>query len=332
MLKKIIFCLSLITGITSLSAQDSVKIGFSLGDFSSDRWGLEAEIFTKKANALGAKVMIEFAYGDPKQQIEQSEKMIASGVKVLVIAPNDAEKCAEIVNIAHKSGVKVIAYDRMIRNADVDYYLSFDNMMVGEQQAQYAVDHHPEGNYVILGGPTSDNNSILFMKGELKVLKPYVDKGAIKIILQKHLADWNSIDAFNEIQSLLDSGVKNISAIITANDELASGAIMALDMNNADSNIIITGQDASLGGCQNIIDGKQSMTVYKPFPRLAKMAADLALELSKGGKITETTTSLNNGYKDVPSIIMNSVVVDKSNIRKVVVDSGFIKKDQLNFH
>ena len=330
MIKKIIFYLSLIVVTKSLSAQDSVKIGFSVGDFSSDRWSIEAEIFTKKVNSYGAKVLTNYAYGDPEQQIKQSQQMIESGVEVLVIAPNDAEKCAKIVDMAHKSGVKVISYDRMIKNADVDYYLSFDNIKVGEQQAQYAVDHHPEGNYVILGGPTSDNNSILFMKGQLNVLKPYVDKGAIKIILQKHLDDWNSIDAFNEIQSLLDSGVKNISAIIASNDELASGAITALDMN--DDSIIITGQDASIVGCQNIIDGKQSMTVYKPFPNLANTAADLAIKLVKGEKPENITTTVNNGFKDVPSIILSSLVVDKNNLKKVVEESGFIKSDELDFH
>ena len=237
--------------------KEPLKIGFSVGDFSSDRWSQEPQIFQDEATALDAQVLFEYAYGDANQQAEQVRKLISSGIQVLIIFPTSAENWAPIVEEAHKAGITVIAYDRMLKDAGVDYYFSFFNEDVGRQQAQYAVYHRPAGNYILLGGPTSDHNSLLFMQGQKEVLKPYVDKGDIKILLEKHLDTWNSIDAYNEMQNFLDQNKVKIDAILAANDELAGGTIMALEMVQDSMDMIITGQDASVGGCQNIINGKQ---------------------------------------------------------------------------
>jgi D-xylose transport system substrate-binding protein len=322
-----LFMIALATACT----KEPLKIGFSVGDFSSDRWSQEPQIFQDEATSLGSEVLFEYAYGDANQQIEQVRKLISSGIQVLIIFPTNADDWAPIIKEAHKAGIKVIAYERMLKNAGADYYFSFINEDVGRQQAQYAVDHRPKGNYILLGGPTSDNNSLLFMQGQKEVLKPYIDKGDIKILLEKHLATWNSIDAYNEIQAFLENNKVKIDAILAANDELAGGSIMALEMVQDSFDMIITGQDASVGGCQNIINGRQSMTVYKSIRNLAKETAQASVKLAKGEKITNATDKVNDGKYDIPAVLLKTVVVDKNNLQETVIADGFIKEDQLNF-
>ena len=317
--------------ITALYAQDSLKIGFSLGDFSADRWSQEPQYFTAAARELGAKVLFEYAYGDAPKQLEQAAKLIKSGIKVLVIFPTNADGWESVVETAHKASVKVVAYDRMLKNADVDYYVSFFNDEIGRQQAKYAVENRPKGNYILLEGPISDINSLFVLKGQKEVLKPYTDRGDIKILLEKHMPTWNSIDAYNEIQSFLDKNKVKVDAILAANDDLAGGSIMALDMSLGTYDIIITGQDASVGGCQNILDGKQSMTTYGSIRNLAGEAAAICVKLARGEKITSINSTISNGNKEIPAILLKTVAVDKNNIKQTVIKDGYVKADQLHF-
>jgi D-xylose transport system substrate-binding protein len=329
--RTVMLALLVVLAITACS-KDPVKIGFSVGDFSSDRWSQEPQIFQDAATALGAEVLFEYAYGDTAQQVQQVRKLIASGIQVLIIFPASTENWAPLVEEAHQAGIMVIAYDRMLKNANVDYYFSFFNEDVGRQQAQYAVNLRPKGNYLLLGGPTSDFNSILFMQGQQEVLKPYVEKGDIKIVLEKHLSTWNAIDAYNEMQAFLEGNKVRIDAVLAANDELAGGSIMALEMVQDTLDMVITGQDASAGGCQNIINGTQSMTIYKSIRNLAKEAAQTAVRLAKGEKITNAVNMVSNGTKDIPAVLLKTVVVDRSNLKETVIADGFIKEDQLNFN
>lgn len=330
--KRLLISTLLLLALSIACKKEPLRIGFSVGDFSSDRWSQEPQIFQDEATALGAEVLFEYAYGDPVQQVEQVKKLISSGIQVLIIFPTSAEGWESIIEDAHHAGITVIAYDRMLKNADVDYYFSFFNEDVGRQQAQYAVDHRPSGNYILLGGPTSDYNSLLLMQGQKEVLQPYVDRGDITIVLEKHLNTWNSIDAYNEIQQFLDEKMVKIDAILAANDELAGGSIMALEMLQDSIDMIITGQDASVGGCQNIINGTQSMTVYKSIRMLAKEAAQSAVKLARGEAISNATGKVSNGMEDIPSVLLKTVMVDKTNLRETVIADGFIKEDQLNFN
>jgi D-xylose transport system substrate-binding protein len=312
-------------------SQDSLKIGFSVGDFSSDRWSQEPQIFNEAAKSQGAKVLFEYAYGDAAKQLSQAGLLIAAGIKVLVVFPTSAENWEGIIAMAHKSGVKVVAYERMMKNADVDYYFSFYNEDVGRQQAKYAVEHCPKGNYLLLEGPTNDINSFLFLKGQKEILQPYIDRGDIQIVLEKHLDTWNSIDAYNVVQSYIEKNKTPIHAIVAANDELAGGSIMALEMSQTGDAVVITGQDATVGGCQNIIDGKQGMTVYKSIRSLATQAAVTCVKLARGESVSNINSLMNNGTKDIPAMLLKTVVVDKNNIKQTVIAEGYLKAEQLHF-
>jgi D-xylose transport system substrate-binding protein len=331
MYRKTIVIVLLICSLTAIHAQDSLKIGFSLGDFSADRWSQEPQYFAAAAKELGAKVLFEYAYGDAAKQLSQAAKLINSGIKVLVIFPTNADGWESVVETAHMAGVKVVAYDRMLNNADADYYVSFFNDEIGRQQAKYAVERRPKGNYILLEGPTSDVNSIFVLQGQKEILKPYTDRGDIKILLEKHLDTWNSIDAYNEIQSFLDKNKVTVDAILAANDDLAGGSIMALDMSLGTYDILITGQDASLGGCQNILNGKQSMTTYGSIRNLAAAAAGTCVKLARGEKITSVNSSVSNGKKEIPAILLKTVAVDKNNMKQTVIKDGYLKADQLVF-
>jgi D-xylose transport system substrate-binding protein len=313
----------------SLTAQDSLKLGFSLGDFSVDRWIIDRDYFKAAANSLGVRVLFEYGYGDADQQLSQCKKLVDSGIKVLLIVPTDCERIAPIVDYAHQKHVIVIAYDRIITNSDLDYYISFDNVKVGELQAQYAVNLKPAGNYILLAGPKTDNNALLFLQGQHNIIDPLVNQNKIHIVYEKHMSEWNSIQAFDEMQSFLDKEGTSVDAIVASNDNLAGGAIMALDMYSDNWNIIITGQDATLEACQNIMAGKQSMTVYKPIKKLAQEAASVAADLSKGSGIKLISGTVNNGSKDVPSILLEPVSVDKNNMKETVIADGFVSEDKL---
>jgi D-xylose transport system substrate-binding protein len=248
------------------------------------------------------------------------------------VFPTKSYEWNNVVKAAHDKNIKVIAYERLLHYADIDYYLSFYNSEVGRQQAEYAIAKRPKGNYILLGGPEYDYNSTLFLHGQKTILRPYVEGGDIKIVLEKHLASWNPIDAYIEIHEFLTKN-KNvqIDAILAANDGLAGGCIMALDRVLGKWDIVITGTDASVSGLQNILDGKQSMTVYKPVKDLAEITAEVAVKLAKGEELDEVNSSINNGLKDVPGVFLKTIVVDKNNIRETVITDGFVKEYQLTF-
>ncbi len=320
-----------LTPVMAVISQDSLKIGFSVGDFSSDRWSQEPQIFNEAAKSEGAKVLFEYAYGDAAKQLSQAGLLIAAGVNVLVVFPTSADNWEGIIALAHKSGVKVVAYERMLKNANVDYYFSFYNQDVGRQQAKYAVDHCPKGNYLLLEGPTNDVNSFLFLKGQKEVLQPYIDRGDIKIVLEKHLDTWNSIDAYNVVQAFIEKNKTPIHAIVAANDELAGGSIMALAMSQTANAVVITGQDATVGGCQNILDGKQGMTVYKSIRNLATQAAITCVKLARGEGVSNINSIMSDGTRDIPAMLLKTEVVDKSNMKETIIAEGYLKAEQLHF-
>lgn len=313
------------------ACQDSLNIGYSIGEITSDRMSRESFIFEEEVKSLGATPLMQYGYGGPAEQLQQAQNLIDAEVDVLVVFPTYSYGWEDLIEAAHEKDIKVIAYDRLLHYTDVDYYFSFYNQEVGRQQAEYAIANCPKGNYIIMEGPAYDYNSTLFMYGQKSVLQPYLESGDIKVLLEKHLDTWNAIDAYIEMQAFLEENDDvQIDAIIAANDVIAGGCIMALDRMLGEWEILITGQDASLGGLQNILDGKQSMTVYKSIKDLATLTAEAAIKLSKGEEL-DTNGAIDNGLKEVPAVLLETIVVDKSNIRETVIADGFVNEDQLNF-
>jgi D-xylose transport system substrate-binding protein len=326
-MKKIILFVLTLLYLLPLKSQDSILIGLSLA-YLRDRWYKDVEYLTKSTSELGTKLLIEEANGDAETQKSQILSLINSGVKVMVIIPADAESLNESVEACKKANIKVIAYDRLIKNCDIDYFISFDAEKIGELQAGYVTKISPKGNYVLLAGPTRDNNAVNFLKGQKKVLEPYLNNKSINIIYEKNMIEWDRMDAFLEVSALIESGT-DIAAIIASNDELASGAIMAIETNEKYKNVPITGQDATLEACNYILAGKQAMTIYKSIRLLAHTTASMALKLAQGEAIEDIKSKIDNGNKMVPTILLEPVAVDKTNFNETVIKDGYYTRAEI---
>lgn len=303
-----------------------LTIGMSIDDLRLERWQKDRDIFTKKAEALGAKVLVQSANGDDAAQISQIENMLNKNVDVLVIIPHNGDVLSNVIAEAKKEGVKVLAYDRLINNADLDFYVSFDNEKVGELQAAAIVEKKPEGNYFLMGGSPVDNNAKLFRKGQMKVLQPLIDSGKIKVVGDQWVDSWLAEKALQIMENALTANKNNIDAVVASNDATAGGAIQALSAQGLSGKVAISGQDADLAAIKRIVEGTQTMTVYKPITNLADKAAEIAVALGKESKI-ESNAKLNNGLKEVDAYLLDPIVVTKDNIDSTVIKDGFHSKE-----
>lgn len=328
-MKQLILTLCASLALTSFSgiAKD-IKIGMAIDDLRLERWQKDRDIFVSKAESLGAKVFVQSANGNEETQMSQIENMINRGVDVLVIIPYNGQVLSNVVAEAKREGIKVLAYDRMINNADIDFYISFDNEKVGEIQAQSLVEKVPQGNYFLMGGSPVDNNARLFRDGQMKVLKPFIDSGKIKVVGDQWVDGWLPENALKIMENALTTNNNKIDAVVASNDATAGGAIQALSAQGLAGKVAISGQDADLAGIKRIMAGTQTMTVYKPITQLANTAAEVAVELGND-KQPKSDATLNNGLKEVPARLLTPIKVDKSNIESTVIKDGFHKKSDL---
>ena len=306
-----------------------IKIGLSLDTLKEERWQHDRDLFVAKAKEMGVDVLVQAANSNDALQNSQAENLLTEGVNVLVVVPHNGKSCATIVEAAHKSGVPVIAYDRLIMDSDLDLYISFDNVKVGEYQADYLVKRKPKGNYVLIGGAPTDNNALLFRKGQMNVLEPLVKNGDIKIVADQWADDWLPVKALQIMENALTQNHNNVDAVVVSNDATAGGAIQALAEQNLAGKVLVSGQDADIAGCQRIMAGTQSMTVYKPIKRLAEKAAEIAVAMANKQPLTDPTSTVNNGKKDVTSILLEPVEVDKANMDSTVIADGYQKKEDV---
>jgi D-xylose transport system substrate-binding protein len=302
-------------------AESKLLIGLSLADLKEERWQRDRDFFVAKAEALGAEVIVQDASGDPNAQLRQCDALIAKGVKVLVVVPKNADAARPIVLNAQARGVKVISYDRLIADAPVDLYLSFDNVKVGEIQARAIVEKAPKGDYLVLKGDPADKNSDMIHEGHLKVLQPLIDKGDIRIAAIQSCDKWLRSEALRITADALQK--HKIDAIVASNDGTASGAIAALEAKGLAGKVPVSGQDADLVACRNVWKGLQTVTVYKPIQKLAEVAAEQAVKAAKGEALDAGTLKRRNGGYEVPVLFLEPVAVTKDNLMETVVKDGF---------
>lgn len=304
-------------------------IGFSMDTLKEERWQRDRDNLKAEIEKLGGTLLVQVANGDDALQNSQAENLLTQGVKVLVVAPHNAKTSATIVEAAHKMGVPVIAYDRLILDADLDYYVSFDNFRVGELQAEFLVKNRPQGNYVVISGAPTDNNAHLYHDGQMKVLQPYVEKGQIKIVSDQWAKDWQPVEALRIMENALTKNDNKIDAVVAANDGIAGAAIQSLGEQKLAGKVPVSGQDAELSACQRVAVGTQTMTIYKPIKALAHEAAALAVKLAKKEPIAAATRTVPNGKKDVPSVLIEPIVVEKDNLATTVIADGYHKKEDV---
>jgi D-xylose transport system substrate-binding protein len=303
-------------------ANEQVFIGFLMDTLKEERWQRDKELVEKRAQEVGAKLSVQVANGDDNLQIKQAENLLSQKVDVLIVAPHNGEIAATIVEMAHREGVPVISYDRLIRNADVDLYLSHQVVKMGEMQARYLLERAPKGNYIVVQGSATDNNARLLHQGQMNVLKPAADRGDIKIVVDQPAREWLASEALNIVENALTQVNNDVVAVVASNDGTARGAIQALDGQKLAGKVLVSGQDADLASLQLILQGKQTMTVYKPIQPLAFGAVDAALKLARGETV-ETNDTVDNGRKKVASMLFEPQAVDKNNLVSTVVKDGY---------
>ncbi|MEO7599296.1 MAG: substrate-binding domain-containing protein [Opitutus sp.] len=321
----------LASGNSAFASKDRPVIGLSLDTLKEERWQHDRDTFTAAAEKLGAKVIVQSANSDDTRQVRDVESLISRGVDVLVIVPHNGSAMTRAVKSANQAKIPVISYDRLILNADVDYYLSFDNVKVGEAQASYLAERLPKDRPArivrIYGAPT-DNNAKLFKQGQDNVLDPLIKSGKIVVVHEDWALDWKPEVAKRIMNAAVTKAGREIDAVLASNDGTAGGAIQSLIEEGLSGKVLVTGQDADLAACQRILRGTQAMTVYKPLKNLATNAARIAVAIAKGEK-PEAASSVDNGSKKVPSIFEKIIAVDKDNLQSTVVADGFHSPESL---
>ena len=292
--------------------ENTPVIGLLMDQYNVERWAMDTTYFIQDIKKLGGKVICLSANGDPAKQFEQAKELIARKVNVLVILPVELGKGAEMVNLAKKASIGVISYDRMIQNANVDYYISFDNVKVGQLQADYIKNRLQKGNVALIGGAYIDKNSFLLQFGQMGILQPYIERGDIKVVYNKMVKAWTFDDGYEAAKECLQNN--KVDAIICGNDLLARGAIKALKERGLAGKVLVAGQDADSDARENIVLGFQAMSVYKSIEDLASNAARMAMDLARGNTIFYATYTVNNGTKLVPSLLIDPISVNRGNI------------------
>lgn len=305
-----------------------ITIGLAMGTLREERWRKDRDMFKAAAEALGAEVKVAAANEDDSLQIRQVEALISQGIDILVIVPHNAETAATVVEKAHASGIKVIAYDRLVNNSEIDLYVSFDNERVGELQAEAITQMVPTGKYVYIGGAETDYNSHLFKKGAFRVLQPYIDRGDIRIVYDQWSTDWSPAVAQRNMEEALIANHRQIDAVIAANDGTAGGVVKALEAHGLAGSIPLAGMDADLSAVQRIVDGTQSMTVYKPIEALSARAARLAVQMAQGEDVV-AERFMHNGRVEVPSILLPPIAVDQSNLDETIIADDFHSREEV---
>jgi D-xylose transport system substrate-binding protein len=300
---------------------DKITIGLMVDSLVIERWQKDRDIFISRAKALGAEVILKNANEDAQLQTQQVKALIEAKVDVIVIIPYDRISIAPILKQAKREGIKIIAYDRLVHRGDVDLYMSFDNIEVGKLMGTSILEKAPTGNYVIINGAPKDNNAYMFNEGYMSALQPAIDAGKINVLANVWAEDWRELVAYDTISEIIDSGAV-VDAIIGANDDLAEGAIRALLERQLAGSVFVSGHDANLSACQRIVEGTQTITIYKPIKKLAQKAAEMAVDLAMGKIITSDQT-INDGEFDVPFIMFEPTLVDASNMVTEIIDDGF---------
>lgn len=334
--------LSLLTGLTvsmghrsnagaGAESNDQVVIGMSMDTLKETRWQRDRDYFVAKAESLGAKVLVQSANSDDTRQMQDVQALLSNNIDVLVLIPHNAEAMTKAVELAHETGVPVLAYERMVVHSGVDLYISFDNVHIGELQAQFVVGHLPKpwpARIVRIYGAKTDQAAIMFKQGQDNVLAPYVARGEIEVIHEDWAAEWKPENAKKIVNAAITQHGTDFDAILASNDGTAGGAIQALLEEGLSGQVMVTGQDAELVACQRIAAGTQTMTIYKPIRRLANAAAVLAVKLARGKPVI-AYSAINNGKIEVPAVRLEVVTVARDNLETTVIADGFHKREEV---
>jgi len=306
--------------------EEKIQIGMSFDSFVIERWLRDRDVFVSTAKELGAEVNVQNANGDVEEQKKHIDYFIEKEVDAIVIVCVDSYGLREQVEKASAAGIKIIAYDRLITEADVDLYISFDNSMVGDMMGKALVQNGVQDtNVLMLGGSPTDSNVPLVEDAFKKVM----EENNNTILDSFHADNWEAELAAQYVYDNVDT-VSQADAIMCGNDNLASMVVRALAERRLAGDILVVGQDADLEACQRIVEGTQLMTVYKPVEKLAQRAAECTVQLIMEDVVTgEDVETIDDGKYMVPYVAIEPISVSDANMNEVIIDGGFHMKEDV---
>ncbi len=313
-------------------APDEVRIGFSMDSFVVERWQRDRDAFLDEARMNGVEVILRTANENLEAQRGQLMELAQSGIDVLVVVPNDAEGLSDIVESIRNRGIPVLAYDRLVRNAPIDGYISFDNQGIGSMMAEAVLselDSHEDEHSAVLviNGALSDYNSFMINRGIVTALAPRIDSGQVRVLDSLWLQTWRNEEARDVIENAFDR-FGHISGVIAANDLIADAVVRSAAARGIAGELLVSGMDGDLATVQRIAEGTQLMTIYKPVEDLARRAVHAAVELA-GTRTLHADQQIFNGSVEVPFIRLDPVMVSQDNILSTVIADGFHSYDDV---
>lgn len=306
------------------------KVGLSLPTQREERWVRDKQAMEAEAARLGIDLRVQVTDNDAARQMAQCENLIAQGVQVLILAPHDASSASAIVEKAARAGIPVISYDRLVTDSPRDYwYISFDNVKVGELQGQFLANRVAKGNIVVLSGSPTDNNAKLFREGAMSALAPKIKSGAFKVVMDQPVRDWQPAEAQRLMEQALTANANRVDGVLAPNDGTAGGAIQALAAQHLAGKVPVTGQDAELAAAIRVVQGTQSMTVFKDTRALGRQAIAMALALVQKKPIATGGRTVSNNKHPIPSVLLAATVVTRENLDQVLIASGYLRREQV---
>ncbi|MCF8362029.1 MAG: substrate-binding domain-containing protein [Prolixibacteraceae bacterium] len=323
----------LIIALTFFSCKNQtgsdVTIGFLIHSTTSSRWQMDIAYAQERAADVGAKIILKDASGDENMQLSQANELLEMGVDALIVVAANQNTAAGIVRDAHDYNVPVIAYDRLIKNSELDYLVSFEYERVGELMVEYVANRVNNGNCVFLWGDASDANAVFVKKGHENAMNLF-NESNIEAVYKTFVEDWTYENAYHQMNKILDFYPEKIDAVIACNDPLGIGAYDALKEHGYEpGEVIITGQDATLEFVHSMLEGGLSMSVGKPIKELAYGAIDLVVKIVKGEATSSFDKTVNNGRRDVPAKLFSPYIIDKTNFEKELIEGGVFTRDQV---
>ncbi|MCW3804191.1 substrate-binding domain-containing protein [Plebeiibacterium marinum] len=327
---QMLFVFAIILSVGCSGGSDTKKIAFLYPSETIVRFKKESQFFKAYAEKYGAEVIIKGADKDESIQKEQAQELIEQGVDAIVIIPVNVNTAASIVRNANENDIPIMTYNRMISNCEVDFFVASSNDLIGKIMVDAVMAEKQGGNFVIFGGDKFDKNGLDLQNAITKYLKPYKESGKVNVVYETFIEHWSSDIAGFEMQKVISLYGTDIDAVISGFDGMSDAVIDVLKKYDLQGKVAVTGQDAEISGCKNVIAGNQCVTVYHPLKITAEKAAEIALEMAKGKSLKDFVNSTEfNGVKEVPTHRVNSIAITKDNIDKVLIDGGVYKRDEL---
>lgn len=337
MLNRLLSCLAVTALVLGLAAcneseksKKDVKIGVSFGVGEARRWPQELVYMEARAKELGVVLEARLNKTDkPRTQLEDCLDLISSGIDVLILTPRDVRKTSEISTYARQHNVKVLSYARAVMDGNVDLFVGFDCYKIGQSLGQHLTEKVYRGNYILLSGDKGDFNTSLLYLGAMKYIKPLIDSGDIKVLLDDYVDGWSAANAKRMVLQVLEEHGDSVDAILAPNDAIAGACVEALKEKGITKKVIITGLDSEKSAVQRLVDGTQDVTVFMDLKNMAELTVDQAYNMATKKAVATNASVGNDQNAKTDAYLINGKVVTRENLDKVLIETGVYTREEI---